>query len=81
MWAFVIQIFWTIVVSLVISLFTKPKPQQNASPQNPDGAPSIADDAIIPVLFGTRVLSQNNVLWWGDTRTQAIKKGGGGGKK
>lgn len=72
----IIYLFYSIVVSLIISYITKPKPQ-NAAPQNPEGAPTIADDAIIPVLFGTRELTQNNVLWWGDTLALPIRKKGG----
>ena len=75
MWGAILSFIYYIVVALIVSYLTRPKPQ-NAAPQNPDGAPTIADDAIVPVLFGTRVLSNNNIIWWGHTRTQGITKGG-----
>lgn len=34
----------------------------------------------VPVLFGTRVLSGANCVWWGDVGTTAIKSKGGGKK-
>lgn len=76
MWPVVIQLFYYIVASLVVSYLTRTKGQR-VDPENPQGAPTIEDDAIIPVVFGTRPLTNNNVLWWGDLRTEAIKKGGG----
>lgn len=72
----IIYLFYYVIVSLVVSYLLRPKPQ-NAAPQNPEGVPSIADDAIIPVLFGTRELSNNNVLWWGDTLSVGIVRKSG----
>ena len=36
----------------------------------------------IPVLFGTRVVNQPNVVWYGDVKTTEIRQSSGsGGKK
>lgn len=36
----------------------------------------------IPVLFGTRVINQPNVVWYGDVKTTEIRQSSGsGGKK
>lgn len=77
MWGFLINLIYMVIASLIIALLTKPK-VQNAKPENPDGAPTIADDAMIPVLFGTRDLTQNNVVWWGDTHYDPIYAKSGG---
>jgi|GEM_PF-885802 len=44
--------------------------------------PMASHDAPIPVLFGTRVLSQPNVVWWGDVVVIPIRRSSSsGGKK
>ena len=37
---------------------------------------------LLPVLFGTRVIRQANVVWYGDVKTTEIRQSSGsGGKK
>lgn len=66
------------IVSLVVSYAMMPKPQS----QPPAGlgdinVPTAEEGREIPVLFGTRVLYGPNVVWYGDLRTEAIRKKGG----
>ncbi len=79
MWNFLI----TWAVTTVISALLAPRPKmQNAQPGQigEKDIPMASRDAPIPVLFGTRVLSQPNVVWWGDVQVIPIRKKGGGKK-
>lgn len=66
------------VASLVISYLTRPK-QNFDSPKA--GTIEVRATATaggeIPVLFGSREITGQNIVWWGDTKTVAIKKKGG----
>lgn len=66
------------VASLIISYLTRPSVKfTNPKPGNVE-ATAIADSgADIPVLFGSRWISGQNIVWWGDTKSKAIKKKGG----
>jgi uncharacterized membrane protein YkvA (DUF1232 family) len=74
-----IQLIIAIIIALV-SYLLAPKPPRptDAVPQTPDGIPTIDDTAVVGVLFGTRVLKQNNVVWYGDLKTTPIKLSSGG---
>ena len=66
------------IVALVVAHAMAPKPQS----QPPAGlgdiqAPTAEEGREIPVLFGTRRLKGPNVVWYGDLRTEAIRKSGG----
>jgi len=79
MWNYLIA--W--VVTTVISALLAPRPKgQDAKPGQigEKDIPMASQDAPIPVLFGTRVLSQPNVVWWGDVLVIPIRKSGGGKK-
>jgi hypothetical protein len=79
MWGYIV--LW--VVSAVLSWALAPRPEfRDAQPgQIGDKELPIASaDAPIPVLFGTRVLSQPNVVWWGEVRVEPIKRDAGGKK-
>jgi hypothetical protein len=74
-------ILW--VVTTVISALLAPRPQIHDAQPGQIGdkdIPIASQDAPIPVLFGTRVLSQPNVLWWGDVRVVPIRRSSGGKK-
>ena len=65
-------------LALVVSYTMTPKPQHKP----PAGlgefnVPTAEVGREIPVLFGTRILSAPNVVWYGDLRAVAIKKKGG----
>lgn len=71
------------VITTAISALLAPRPRvQDAQPGQigDKDVPIASHDAPIPVLFGTRVLSQPNVVWWGDVQVIPIKKSSGGKK-
>jgi hypothetical protein len=66
------------VASLVIGYFFRPKQTYDAPKPGKIEAKAIATaGAEIPVLFGSREITGQNIVWWGDTKTKAIKKSGG----
>ena len=78
--------FWNIIAWVVLTLVSaalapKPKPE-NAQPGTigDKDVPTASESTPIPVVFGTVLLQQPNVVWWGDVKTTAIKSGGGGKK-
>ena len=73
MWNFVVQ--W--IVSAVISWALAPRqriPDAQPGQIGDRDIPIASQDAPIPVLFGTRVLSQPNVVWWGDVTVSPIQR-------
>ncbi len=67
--------FWfavVFVVAFAIAYAAMPKPQ-NAELGTVE-APTAEEGRAIPVLFGTRWIKQSNVVWWGDVRTEEVKK-------
>lgn len=78
-----LQTLITWVITAVISAWLAPRPKvQDAQPGQigDKDIPMVSADAPIPVLFGTRVLSQPNVVWWGDVRVIPIRRSSGGKK-
>lgn len=70
--------FWFAVVFIVafaVAYATMPKPQ--GPTLGTVESPTAEEGRAIPVLFGTRVISSVNVVWYGDIRTEAVKKKGG----
>ena len=79
MWNYLIVWVGTAVLSALLA--PRPKVQDAEPGQIGDkDIPMASQDAPIPVLFGTRVLSQPNVVWWGDVRVIPIRKSSGGKK-
>jgi hypothetical protein len=79
MWA---QILVWVITTVIGALLTPrpPKPAA-ATPSNLD-VPVAESGKAIPVLFGTRVIRQANVVWYGDVKTTEIRQSSGsGGKK
>lgn len=70
--------FWFAVVFIVafaVAYATMPKPK---GPElGTVESPTAEEGRSIPVLFGTRVIKSVNVVWYGDIRTEAIRKKGG----
>lgn len=66
------------VVALVLAYAMTPKPQ-NAKPAGLSEfqVPTAEVGREIAVLFGTRDIAGPNVVWFGDLRTQAVRKKGG----
>lgn len=74
MWPYVVAF----IVALVVSYAMIPKPQtQPPAGLNEINAPTAEEGREIPVLFGTRVISGPNVVWFGDLKAVAIRKKGG----
>ena len=66
------------VASLVISYLTRPKVKfDSPKPGEIEPKATAAAGEVIPVLFGSREITGQNIVWWGDTKTKAIKKKGG----
>lgn len=66
------------VASLVISYLTRPKTNYDApKPGTFDVGSTAQAGGEIPVLFGSREITGQNILWWGDVKTKAIKKSSG----
>jgi len=66
--------------STILSSFLTPKPKvEKLKPATMDDvdAPVAEVGKEIPVVFGTRELSEPNVVWYGDLRAVAIRKKGG----
>ena len=79
MWQMIIA--W--VVTPVLSALLAPRPSaQDAQPGQigDKDVPIVSQDAPIPVLFGTRIISGPNVVWYGDVQVRAIRKSSGGKK-
>lgn len=75
------MVWWYVavfVVALVVSYNTVPKPQSAKPAGLGDfNVPTAEEGREIPVLFGTRDIAGPNVVWYGDLRTDAIRKKGG----
>lgn len=75
------MVWWYVavfVVALYVASKNIPKPQ-NVKPAALEEieAPTAEEGLEIPVLFGTRLITGPNVIWYGDLRTVAIRKKGG----
>lgn len=65
------------VIAMVVARVLAPKPQQPAPGDISSQMPTAEAGKEIPVLFGTRIIGQPNVVWWGDLLTKKIKSKGG----
>lgn len=66
------------VVGLVVAYAAAPKPKSSPPAELGDiDAPTAEEGREIPVLFGTRDINGPNVVWFGDFRTEPIRKKGG----
>ena len=72
---------WGIVVwiaLMVISYLMTPKAAKPVTPAVGELNATVVDSySPVPVLFGTRLLSNPNLVWYGDIRTTPIKTKGG----
>lgn len=68
---FVVQLVIAIVLA-VISYVLAPKPAK-PQPGTLQGVPIADQGTPIAVVFGTRLVKQPVVTWWGDVRTEAIR--------
>lgn len=77
MWDYII--IW--VIAIVASYYVAQRKARGVDQQpgqfGDQNIPIASMDAPIPVVFGTRVLSQPNVIWWGDVTVEPIRRKGG----
>jgi hypothetical protein len=79
MWSYIVLWIFTTVLSSLLA--PKPRTQEAQPGQIGDkDVPIASQDAPIPVLFGTRVISGPNVVWYGDVQVKPIKKKSGAKK-
>lgn len=74
------MVWWYIavfVVALVASYLLTPTVETPSKSPGEISVPVAEEDIPIPVLFGTRVIEQSNVVWYGDVNTKPIKSKGG----
>lgn len=67
-----VYIFAAVIALLVVASIPKPQSQPPAE-FSAITAPTAEEGRAIPVLFGTRVISGPNVVWYGDMRTSEIR--------
>lgn len=75
MFANLIVSFIMMIVSYALQAAMAPKPQK-PTPGKLD-TPTAQEGDSIPVVFGTVVIKQSNIIWYGDARTVAIRSKGG----
>ena len=79
MWA---QILVWVITTVIGALLTPRPPKPAAATPGNLNVPVAESGKAIPVLFGTRVIRQANVVWYGDVKTTEIRQSSGsGGKK
>lgn len=68
------------VVSYAISYAMRPRPERNDAVVGDMDIPTAESGKTIPVVFGTMLIKDSNVIDYFDPKTVAIKSGGGGKK-
>lgn len=72
--------FVMLVVSYALQSLITPKIRQ----ENPEAGklevPTAEEGGSIPVCFGTNLIKDSNVIWYGDSKTTPIYTEGGGKK-
>lgn len=69
------QFIAAVIVTLVLSAATRPKPQSLPPPGFEDVQfPTVGEGQTLPVLYGTDWIKGPNVGWFGDVKFTAIKK-------
>ena len=64
------------IAMMVVSYLLQPKPKTSIPAASEDiDVPRAQEGGCIPVVFGTRDISSANVAWYGDVRSDPIKKG------
>lgn len=73
---------WVYIVVFIVTLALAVAIQPRAQNTPPSGlgdlkVPTAEEGRSIPVLFGTREVEGPNVVWYGDLKTEPVKKKGG----
>ena len=67
------------IISLVVCYAMTPKVAQPKPASLSDmNVPTAEPGGCVPVIFGTRLISSANVVWYGDFKYSPIKSEGGG---
>lgn len=66
------------VISYAISYAMQPRPERNDAVVGNMDIPTAEAGKTIPVVFGTMLIKDSNVIDYFDAKTVAIKSGGGG---
>ena len=76
--SWLVQLLISLAMSLITYLLT-PKNNSNIDPATLEEfeVPTAREGREIPVIFGTKYVTGANVVWYGDLRTEEVKKGGG----
>lgn len=64
----------------IVSYLLTPKAQTQTQTPGEVEATTVDSSSPVPVLFGTRLLTGANCIWYGDIGTTPIKSSGGGKK-
>lgn len=66
-----------LLISTFVAYALAPKPPKPKPASLSDfDIPTAEEGRPIPVVFGTKLVTGPNVIWYGDLRTKAIKSGG-----
>lgn len=79
MWVQIIVSLVMMVISSALQASAAPKGQKEPEAGKLD-VPTAEEGKPIPVIFGTVIIKDSNVTWYGDANTSAIKSQGGGKK-
>jgi hypothetical protein len=77
MWQYVVIWIVALAASYYVAQRKAQRGEQPPGQTSDDGVPIASMDAPIPVVFGTRVVAQPNVVWWGDASVEPITRKGG----
>ena len=65
------------VISYAIQMILMPRPENNDAVVGDMDIPTAEDGKTIPVVFGTILLKDSNIIDYFDAQAEAIKSGGG----
>lgn len=65
------------VIAYAIQMILMPRPENNDAVVGDMDVPTAEDGKTIPVVFGTILLKDSNIIDYFDAQAEAIKSGGG----
>ena len=72
-----VQLLITVALAVITYLIT-PKPKtEKLKAANAVDVPTTEAGRTLPVIFGTVMIRDPNVVWFGDMKVKAVKKSGG----
>ena len=71
-------VYWVALIALSFRSYAlQPKPAKTRNEPGKFEIPTIKPGVSIPVVFGTVMIRDPSIVWWGDLRTTPIIKSGG----